>query len=226
MENARTLTLTWSTHDSSYSWWIISTHDASWIHPGTQEHPGSPGRNHKNIQGTLARPPMTFCQCATVTTNTNSHFALRHPFPVCTASKIQYCSWGGGGQWEPSDSQNKGNCTTLCRNSVFGWLSKSCAKCWSEIIQTVFCTFEVQCAKTSSTPACAFCAFRGICIKHELGVSDCSSFNKMFILLSHVSARFDNMLTPFCIVCAKAGIASVTCSHVWNQMQTPCWAGC
>ena len=38
MENSRTLTLTWSTHDSSwvlmmnheYSWCIMSTHDASW----------------------------------------------------------------------------------------------------------------------------------------------------------------------------------------------------
>ena len=103
MENARTLTLTWSTHDASwelmmhhelslcimsthdswcimstheaswvlmmhheYSWFIMITHDASWVHPGIQEHPGSPSRNHKNIQGTLARPPLTFCQCATV----------------------------------------------------------------------------------------------------------------------------------------------------------------
>ena len=54
MENSRTLTLT------------CITHDASWIHPGIQGYPGSPGRNHKNIQGTLAQPGLTLCHAATV----------------------------------------------------------------------------------------------------------------------------------------------------------------
>ena len=75
-----------------YSWFIMITHDASWVHPGIQEHPGSPGRNHKNIQGTLARPPMTFCQCATV-------IVLRvfeghiHQVP-CLCSQEPQTTWG------------------------------------------------------------------------------------------------------------------------------------